>query len=399
MTDPDSLLAALLEVPTSKDKPQRVARDSDFTSRIEVTSSGVSLTVNDKPGATNEGTARSFLEAEGLNPDEWEIASFAKSEWGDPDNLKESVKFSFKPKSASVGEEDSGVEELVEYLNSHTPRTLDADTPEGALVIAIGDMQFGKVDGDGASGALQRTIDCIDRAAEQAFLLSPAHIHVGWMGDHIEGFVSQGGANAWRTTLTLTEQTRLVRWVMTYAMKRLAPLAPRLTMAAVPGNHGEPQRFEGKGVTRYDDSHDTEALVAVSEAADISEHYQDVEFYLPENDEMTVLLEVGGVNFAHAHGHQWRPGKHFDWWKGQAFSKDSSMHMADVLLAGHLHHGHIEEDGTRLYVGCPALEAESTWYRHSTGTGGNPGILTLTVRSGAVGQINFIRGNEGGEWR
>ena len=395
MTDPDSLLAALLAVPTSKDKPQRVARDSDFTSRIEVTSSGVSLTVNDKPGATNEGTARSFLEAEGLNPDEWEIASFAKSEWGDPDNLKESVKFSFKPKSASVGEEDSGVEELVEYLNSHTPRTMETVPTTDAFVVVIGDMQYGKYESP-ADRTLARAFRCIDEAAEQAFLLAPDHIHVAWMGDHVEGFVSQGGANVWRTNLTLMEQTRLVRATMTYAMKRLWPLTPRLTMAAVPGNHGEPQRFEGKGITRYDDSHDTEALVAVSEAASLSDHYQNVEFFVPENDEMTVLLEVGGAYFAHAHGHQWRPGKHFDWWRGQSFGKSSSMHMADVLLAGHLHHGHIEEDGTRLYVGCPALELESTWYRHSTGTEGNPGILTLTVREGAVGQINFIRGNEGG---
>ena len=54
---------------------------------------------------------------------------------------------------------------------------------------------------------------------------------------------------------------------MLRALTLFVPLAARVSMAAVPGNHGEAVRFAGKGVTRYDDSHDTEALIAVADAA------------------------------------------------------------------------------------------------------------------------------------
>ena len=389
----DALINALLAVPNSPHKPKRVTKADDFTAQIEVGKSSVSVTVNDKPGVTTEGTARDFLIAEGLNPDDWEVTGLKKSQWGDSDNPKESVAFTFKRVSVQ-DERESMLPELLEYLNKHKPKTHPlVDEADQSVVVVIGDMQFGKMDGDGPEGAVTRTLTAIDGAAER--IVAAKHIHVAWMGDHIEGFVSQGGANVWRTQLTLNEQIRLTRRVMAYAMQRLAPFCDRLTMAAVPGNHGEPQRFNGKGVTRYDDSHDTEALVAVSEAAALSEHFDHVEFYVPETDEMTVILEVGGVTFAHAHGHQWRPNKHFEWWRGQAFDQNSSMHMADVLLAGHLHHGHIEEDGKRLYVGCPALEAESTWYRHSTGTGGNPGILLLRVDDREVKTVEFIRPKAG----
>jgi hypothetical protein len=211
------------------------------------------------------------------------------------------------------------------------------------------------------------------------------------MGDHVEGFQSQGGANVWRTNLTMSEQIRLTRRVMLYAMEQFAPLSPRLTMAAVPGNHGEPQRFSGKGVTRYDDSHDTESLIAVSDAAQLNKDaFGHVEFYVPQTDEMTVVLDVAGTRIGHAHGHQWRPGKQFDWWEGQAFGS-SPLRDADVLLAGHLHHLHIEENGGRTYVGVPALESESTWWRHATGVGGNPGVFTMLTKDGSVLDMKVVR--------
>lgn len=387
------LLNDLLAVPTSSHKPKRMPVDKDYTSQIEVTSSSVNVTLNDEPGKTTEGTAREFLEREGLDPDAWEVTSFAKSEWGDSDNPKESVKFTFKPRTASVEASKVDIEELVRYLDSHEPSGREI-FPVGDLIVGIGDLQLGKMDGDGPEGTLHRTIGCIDEVAAQAALTAHGHIHVAWLGDHIEGFNSQGGANVWRTSLTLTEQIRLTRKVMAYAMQRLRPHCDRLSMAAVPGNHGETLRISGKTATRYDDNHDTDALVAVAEAAALSESYKDVEFYVPDNDELTVLVEVGGVNVLHAHGHQWRPNKHFEWWSNQAFSPKSSAHLADILLSGHLHHSHVEANGRRLFVGVPSLESESTWFRHTQGSVGYPGVLQLHVEDGEVASIDFVRAKE-----
>src|SRR5690606_16970373 len=120
---------------------------------------------------------------------------------------------------------------------------------------------------------------------------------------------------------------------------------------------------------------------AVSDAAKLA-GWDHVKFYVPEDDELTIMVDVAGTNVLHAHGHQWSPGKHFEWWKGQAFNKGSNRHEADLLLAGHLHHEEIDTWGWRKYIGVPALESESTWYRHQKGTPGAPGVVLALTKDG-----------------
>lgn len=388
-----TLLEELLSTPTSKAGPRKV--EAEFTSQIEVSGNTASVTLRDEPGKITEGTAFEFLESEGLNPDEWEIASFKKSRWGSEEKPQDSVAFTFRRREAATPERPP-IDDLIAAVEAEvaaTPPPLASE--EAAFIVALGDMQFGKIDGDGVEGALRRTLQCLDLALDQYLNSdSSGHVHIAWLGDHVEGFVSQGGANVWRTQLTLNEQIRLTRRVMLYAMKRFAPVTHRLTMAAVPGNHGETQRFSGKGVTRYDDSHDTESLIAVADAAKLNpQAFGHVEFYVPQTDEMTVVLEVGGAVIGHVHGHQWRPGKQFEWWQGQAFNSSSPLGAATILFAGHLHHEHIErqQDG-RLYIGVPSLESESTWWRHATGQGGRPGIVTGWVHGGEMASLSFLKG-------
>ena len=174
-------------------------------------------------------------------------------------------------------------------------------------------------------------------------------------------------------------------------LEAVAPLAPRVSMAAVPGNHGEAVRFNGHGITRYDDSHDTESLIAVSEAASLApDKFGHVEFYVPDTDELTVVTEVAGTVVLQAHGHQHSPGKHFEWWKWQAFHNPLA-NQADVLIEGHLHHEEVDTDGYRTYVGVPALESESTWWRHKTGTIGAPGAFLAIVKDGRMPVKQIIR--------
>lgn len=395
--DKDALLQALLAKPTAPAVSSRVADpDKDFSTKLEVSGDTAEVTMRAEAGAVTEGTAREFLLEQGQDPDLFEVAGMKRSRWGNPAQPMESVSFTFRRIGSAQAEERPPIDELVKAVKRHKPKA-HRPTGNAAFLVVLGDLQLGKLDGDGPEGTLNRAIDYLNKAADRLLAARAAghevgHVHIAWMGDHVEGFVSQGGANVWRTRLTLNEQIRLTRRVMLHAMTTFAPLAERLTMAAVPGNHGEPQRFSGKGVTRYDDSHDTESLIAVADAAALNpETFGHVEFYVPETDELTVLLEVGGTVIAHAHGHQWRPGKHFEWWRGQAFNSSSAMHVANVLLAGHLHHEHLERDGSRLYLGAPALESESTWWRHSTGTGGCPGLVTAVVSDGVLSPIEFVR--------
>lgn len=397
VTNDDILLEEMLHKPVGPTIPARQTDpDRDFTRQVDVSGDTAAVTLRGQAGGeVDEDAAVAFLRANDLDPAQWKATGFRSSEWTMPNgDTGVSRRFTFQRNDSHP--QRPPIDDLIRAVETSwlDPRPREAGS-HGFLVL-LGDMQFGKIDGDGAGGTLQRTIDGLEEAACRAILYGQrfdiGHIHIAWLGDHVEGFQSQGGANAWRTPLTLSEQIRLTRRVMLHALQVFAPLAQRLTMAAVPGNHGETHRFAGKGVTRYDDSHDTEALLAVADAATFNEAaFGHVEFYVPRTDEMTVVLDVAGTVVAHAHGHQWRPGRHMEWWRGQAFNKDSPMHQADVLAAGHLHHEFVDTDGPRTFIQPPAMESESTWWRHSKGTGGAPGLIVAVTKDGAVPVKEVVR--------
>lgn len=366
--------------------------------KVEGTTADVQLDGSgEKPKLDAEGNEA--LRAHGLDPTEWTATAFRTSEWDMHGGEKGvSVRWSFARKpDERPSPPGPPLDDLFAAINHRPAPPQRSEYGDHGFIVALGDMQFGKIDGDGAEGTLSRVLDCLDQARasldtyQQRYAVG--HVHIGWLGDHIEGFVSQGGANVWRTPLTLNEQIRLTRRVMLHALQLFADASPaRLTMAAVPGNHGDPQRFAGKGVTRYDDSHDTEALIAVSDAARLDpDRFGHVRFYVPQTDEMTVTLDVAGTVVAHAHGHQWRPGKHFDWWRGQSFGPSSPLGSAHLLLTGHLHHFSADTDGGRMVVQVPALESESTWWRHKTGTGGDPGVVVAITKDGITPVLEVLR--------
>jgi hypothetical protein len=396
--DPSELLTDLLRTPTAPALPGRQADpDKDFTRQIEVKGDAAEVTVRGPEGIDPESSAADVLRAHQLDPTEWEVTAFRSSEWTMPNGEPGvSARFSFGRRQGRAVANRPSIDELLRVFDEAPGFVPVIEDGEYTFIVALGDMQFGKIDGDGYRGTLTRAIQCIDRAAEllEAYRerFDIEHVHLAWLGDHVEGFVSQGGANTWRTGLTLTEQIRLTRRLMAHAIVRFAPTVSRLTVAAVPGNHGEAVRPGGKGVTRYDDSHDTDALISVSEALALAgEEFAHVEVYVPDTDELTVVVDCSGTVVAHAHGHQWRAGKHFEWWRGQAFDKTSAMHTADLLLAGHLHHELVDTDGPRTFVQVPAMESESTWWRHRTGTRGAPGLMVLITRGGEVPVKEVVR--------
>lgn len=390
----DDLYEELLSRPTGRAVVPIINDEKDYTSSISIQGNKIELSINLPEGQANEGTGLEFLEEEGLNPDEWETTSFSKSKWGSEDKPMESVKFGYK-KKANASPLIVPMDDLIKAVEEYEFDQAEVTTGEFGIIVGIGDTQFGKIDGDGPEGTLRRTLEVIAKIGvmlhDLRALYPYAHIHVVWLGDHIEGFVSQGGANTWRTQLTLNEQIRLTRRVMMKMVETVAPLADRISMAAVPGNHGEAVRFNGHGITRYDDSHDTESLIAVAEACSLSpEKFGHIEFQVPDTDELTIVTEVANTVVLQAHGHQHNAGKHFDWWKGQAFHNPLA-NQAHVLLEGHLHHEHIDTDGWRTFVGVPALESESTWWRHKTGTPGAPGAFIGVVRDGQMPAKFIIR--------
>lgn len=299
-------------------------------------------------------------------------------------------KFRVEPDPGSLS-----VDELIAVVKRHKPKTYKKTDKTGtmAYLLAMGDTQIAKMDGDGTEGTIKRVIESIDKGAEEFKLLrrrnSIGSIYLPWLGDCIEGFVSQGGGNAWRTTLTLTEQVRIIRRLMLYQMEVFRGLSDEIYLVSIPGNHDEAVRF-GKGTTRYDDSWAIEAAVQVGDAlATNPSAYGHCKIVVPGRDELTVTLDVAGTRVGMAHGHFWRPGQAMRWWADQAHGQQP-IGDATLLLSAHLHHLRIEQGGAKTWIQLPAQESESTWWRHLKGQVAPAGAVSMLVGSGGWDHLKVL---------
>lgn len=298
-------------------------------------------------------------------------------------------------------EDEPSIDELVTAIGEHhtpwairgsgtlMPVALNHTIP---YVVAVGDTQIGKELDSPTDELILRFQGLMTLAAVPAQAMAEQgkklqHIHLPWLGDCIEGMNSQGGRLRWRTRLTLTEQVRILRRLMLWQVQLFAPLADRVTVVSVPGNHDEANSRDLD--TRTDDSWAVDTLAQVADALELAGEYEHVECYVPGSDERDVVLEVGQTIVAHSHGHEHRHGKHFEYWAGQAFG-GQPMGAASLWLQGHGHHLHFQEDGSRKWVQVPAVERSSVWWKHKTGTGGSPGIVTFQLWNNQISNLSKL---------
>lgn len=330
----------------------------------------------------------------GLDPSRFEVSNFRFSTWDaqtrEGIETFRSYKFSFREKTDEVDHAD--IDELVDVISGYFRGGLpDESTGKyGPAVFAVGDLQLGKGDGDGSEGIVRRYMSALE-AGIKRWSESDAdseEVLIAFLGDCIEGVVSQGGKNIGNNDLTLTEQLRVLRHLMTQTIARFADAGAVVTVASVPGNHDETYRSPVN--SKPHDSFAVDSLRAVEEAFSLAGR-DDVTFLYPKESELAIAATVGGVGFLMAHGHQWRTGKHYAWWQGQSFSGQTG-HDADWLLAGHRHHLFIDTESDRYFLQVPALEQRSDWWRNKTGQVGNPGAVYLEVEpSGAPRVITLVQ--------
>jgi len=280
------------------------------------------------------------------------------------------------------------IDELVKAAkrSGRLESSAQADTTQ-AFLVALGDLQLGKMDGDGTEGTVERFLDKTSQAVKRYKRIakgSPAYlVH---LGDCIEGFVSQGGANAWRTTLPLTEQVELYGRLLIEQIKAFAAVAPQIVVVGVPGNHDEANR----PLHTYGDSWATFAVANARSALDLAGNYDHVTLHTPARDELTLTLDVCGTVVGMAHGHQWRAGQATTWWAKQSHGRQP-IGDADLLLSAHLHHLRIEHTGSdKTWLQVPALESGSQWWKHRTGEWGQPGIVTALVGGGSWSALEVL---------
>ena len=353
----------------------------------------LTVTTDRVPKLDDQDSWKAAVESLGVSiPEGWTIrlyeARYDPAAWHRDKEDGEAVtrpawRYRFKIEQASAS--SVPIDDLLEIITKHKPKKFSSQ-PLGTKqwILATGDWQLGKIDGDGAQGTIDRILAATDRSIERIGELKrlkkwPGSAVLALTGDCVEGFNSQNGANIWRTNLTMTEQVRLYRRLVHHIVTRLSEEVDSLLVLAVPGNHGETVRTAGKMSTRIDDSWDIDAVIAVADALEQNkEAYGHVKFVTPAKDEGAIVLDFGGTITAVAHGHQ-APRGGIPKWVDTHARNMAPVGDAHLIITGHHHKLHVESMGPRTWIQVPAMESESAWWKHRTGEVSASGMVSVLV--------------------
>lgn len=260
------------------------------------------------------------------------------------------------------------------------------------FVFQAGDMQIGKISRDGATDEiLARYFQSLE-AAKDEFAALKRHgiegIQVSMPGDCIEGNQSQKGRNMRNTEQTITEQLLIFQRLLMYTAEAFAPLAERVFVDVVNGNHDEAQR---EPVETYPgDGWATTAAALMSDALKLNPlALGHVEVRVPEKWSGQMTVPVGDTVVTVVHGHQWRRDKSFDWWAGQAIGNHPPG-AAQIMQHGHWHEWQVRSNADRTVVGSPTFDCGSDWYRNIKGGSSKRGAAAYLLRNGEVSRMSIL---------
>jgi hypothetical protein len=171
-----------------------------------------------------------------------------------------------------------------------------------------------------------------------------------------------------------------VRRLMLHQLAVLAPLADRVLVPVIAGNHDEVRRDRNQPMS---DSWAIDAASAVADALEMSGRYEHVQFIFPDPEELTVTVDIGGLVLAFTHGHVVSsPDRMIQWWKDEALGRQQAGE-ADILVSAHFHHHRLRSVGRRrTWMQIPALDGGSPWYRVRTGEDQMGGMISVWLKPG-----------------
>jgi hypothetical protein len=326
----------------------------------------------------------------GVDPDEWEIIARRESRWQQKDggDFLKAYRISVRRRSRRTG--DLSTESMNEILATYPAPYTDsrAKTHPDTLIVPVGDLQVGKSkELNGGTPELIERFAAMTEMVRERIMFEAGHVHrliLPYLGDCVEGIISQGGRLATRLDVSATEQVRIYRRLMLHQIATLAPYADHVIVPVVQGNHDETTRMFATDPT---DSWAIEGASAVADALEMSEKYGHVKFLFPQDEELVITLNAGTDEkpfiLAFTHGHLvGNPNKTLDWWKGQSHGRQHGGD-ADMLFSGHFHHLRVEATGGgRTWVQIPALDGGSSWFRRSTGADEPAGMVSMWITPG-----------------
>lgn len=356
--------------------------------RLEVDEKTGGFLVSMPRPAGNTPDSEDLLKEFDLDPDSWTVTSVRRSRWQKYDGeWLEAYRLSLAPAAASVELEDQAdVDALIEHIQNWKPGKKPAETSgDLAFIFAPADQQLGKkANGQGTEHTVARIIAATEGAVQRLLDLRKIGRKIGTVvialpGDHVEGITSQGGRlqSHAASDLGLTEQTRVGRRLLMMQIKAFAPLADRVVVMVVNGNHDEVSR---QVVLDPSEGWNTEIASSVQDACAENPALAHVEFRYPARDHQTLAVEICGVMVGIFHGHQC--GRDVTKYLSNQSAGRTPLGDCDVWISGHYHHYKTMDIGGRFWLQCPTVDPGSSWFRDRHGLESPSGILTMVVGDG-----------------
>jgi predicted phosphodiesterase len=336
-----------------------------------------------EPGSPDQPQdARQILEDFSLNPDDWNVTSIRRGKWQKYDGeWLESMRVNVVPNRVAY-EDRLDAEKLIDEIKKWRPeRGIKVATGSGSFAAVPSDQQIGKKTGSGGSEqSANRILHLTDAAVNRFKSLKKMGLDLGGIvlalpGDHVEGNVSQNGRlqGLAASDLGLTEQVRVARRLLMAQIKALAPLAERMVVPVINGNHDEVTRQVAADPA---DGWNVEIASAVQDACAENPALQHIEFRYPASGHQTLTVDIDGCMLGMFHGHQARdPLKYLS---GQAAGQ-TALGNADVWISGHYHNFKCMDISHRFWVQAPTTDPGSEWYRDRAGMDSKPGLLTMVL--------------------
>jgi hypothetical protein len=324
---------------------------------------------------------KKLLEDAGLNPAEWKITRIS------PLVRKDEGMTAYWFRAVPVvGGPVPTVEDMDAIIAqyAHQPQ-VNAMSTGRILMVPSGDLQLGKPEGGGTEATIERftryTDDIRDELWSNDTRLSL--LVLPWLGDCIEGIVSQHGRNIASLDMPITEQVRVYRRLMMHQIITLAPFADNVLIPVVPGNHDETTREQQMPHT------DSWAIEGASAAADFFRDrpgFEHLAWAFPDPGGSTVTVKIADeltVGFMHGHtSGRSRPEQIIDWWTKQDFGR-AAIGEADILVSAHWHHLRVQSaGGNRTWFQIPAMDGGSGWFKEKTGDDAQTGQLAIELTPG-----------------
>jgi hypothetical protein len=275
-------------------------------------------------------------------------------------------------------------------------------TGDKSMLVILSDWQTGKSENGGTEAIVERVTFYQDQLIHRLRELNKngkciTTVYAVSVGDLIEQCSGFYDMQTFGTDRDRREQMRIVRRLVMRLIDLLVDEGYNVVLGAVPGNHGENRNsYSGKAYTTWTDNDDLAIFDGVSEIISHNpERYANVDIPLGAiADDLTMTLNISGVECGFAHGHTFRNGgnknyvktngtigKIESWWLGQSMGRQP-IAKADLLFCGHLHHFVVSGATGRHVFMAPAADGGSHWYTSTAGSSYPAGMLTLLVGEG-----------------